>query len=58
MSALRFDSCPVQPQCENRLSGSRFTFLEEALLVEDGDSVDQEQNGFDESAEHLSINNY
>ena len=47
----------MQPQCENRLSGSRFTFLEEALLVEDGDGVDEEKDGFDESAQHLSINN-
>lgn len=57
MSGLRFDLCPVRLQCGNRLNVGRGTFFEEALLVEDGYCVDEEEDGFDECAEHVSINN-
>lgn len=57
MSTPRFDWCPAQLQCGSHLSGGRGTFFEEALLVEDGDGVDEEEDGFDESAQHVSINN-
>jgi len=57
MSGLSFDLCLVQLQCGSRLSVGRGTFFEEALLVEDGDCVDEKEDGFDESAEHVTINN-
>lgn len=57
MSALHFGSCPGLLRCGSHLCGCWVTFLEEALLVEDGDGVDEEKDGFDESAQHLSINN-
>ena len=57
MSALHFDSCPGLLRCGSHLRGCWVTFFEEALLVEDGDGVDEEKDGFDESAKHLSINN-
>ena len=57
MSELHFGSCPGLLRCGSHLRGCWVTFLEEALLVEDGDGVDEEKDGFDESAQHLSINN-
>lgn len=57
MSGLRFDWCPGLLRCGSHLRGWWVTFFEEALLVEDGDCVDEEEDCLDECAQHLSINN-